>query len=82
MQVSGDSTVRYIGRFASKSEPRFYRVTVSEEDGSPMRMYADAEVYDKLATLEWGAQIQPVLRIYEGRNGGVGARLIDFFQAK
>lgn len=82
MQASGDTTVRYIGRFASKNEPRFYTVSVAEEDGSTMRLYADGEVYDKLATIEWGAQIQPVLRIYAGRSGGVGARMIDFFQVK
>ena len=79
LQFSGDGVYKFIGAGKGKSgDKEFYSVSLSDEEGNVVRLYTDAVVYGKATGLSFGSDITPVIRLYQNRNGGIGANLSDF----
>lgn len=79
MQFSGDGVYKYIGSNKGRNGDRdFYSVTLADHEGTVIRLYTDAETFGKVSVMSFGDDVTPVIRMYQSKNGGVGASLVDF----
>lgn len=78
MQFSVDEPVHFLGAEKGKAGDReFYRVSVSDEKGSVLRLYTTIETYARLSALKFGEAITPVVSVYS-TSKGIGLTLVDF----
>ena len=72
MQVSTDSTLKYIARANGMTRDGarpWYRLTVADEKGEITNIYCEMEVFQKTMALQIGDPLGLVLRINQGSKG-------------